>query len=272
MNDGFLIGEAAAIFGLQVDTLRYYDKIKLLSPSDRAENGYRLYSIPDVRRLRFILLCRKLNMPINDIRNLLDNGNLEQFVEQLQLRQNDINRQIRELKQISYLIDETAAFIKSNRVDEIDFSVQELPNRYYGLLAENVHFQTEAESITQLKPALLDFVKTGDTAELITNRLGQIIHLDSIDEDSNEPKRDFIYYSREFDKRANNLIPAGRYAVLRFREYLEEENQNLASDLLKWAEKNGETACNKIYVVMQIDTDFSGHFEDHVIELSVLLK
>lgn len=64
------IGTAAEKSGLPPKTIRYYEEIGLLK-ADRAENGYRDYSMPDVHRLRFLKRSRSLGFSVEECRQLL---------------------------------------------------------------------------------------------------------------------------------------------------------------------------------------------------------
>ena len=65
------IGEAARRSGVSSANMRYYEKEGLLSPGGREDNSYRLYSEADVHRLRFIRLCRAMDMSLGEVRALL---------------------------------------------------------------------------------------------------------------------------------------------------------------------------------------------------------
>ena len=65
------IGEAAQQSGVSAANIRYYEKEGLLSPSVRGDNSYRLYSGTDVHQLRFIRLCRAMDMSLDEVRSLL---------------------------------------------------------------------------------------------------------------------------------------------------------------------------------------------------------
>jgi DNA-binding transcriptional MerR regulator len=58
--------------GLSRETLRYYEKMGLLSPQRRATNGYRVYAADDLERLEFIFRTKKAGFTIRKIRELLD--------------------------------------------------------------------------------------------------------------------------------------------------------------------------------------------------------
>ena len=66
------IKEAEAESGINKQNIRYYEKMGLIHPDRNTINGYRKYSEEDIRRLKFIYLFRKLDMPLEEIRSLLD--------------------------------------------------------------------------------------------------------------------------------------------------------------------------------------------------------
>jgi len=67
------INQAAKLCGITVRTLHYYDEVGLLTPSLIAENGYRLYDENALKRLQEILFFKQLNMPLKDIREIMEN-------------------------------------------------------------------------------------------------------------------------------------------------------------------------------------------------------
>ena len=65
------VGETAKTAKVSVRTLHHYDEIGLLTPSERTESGYRLYSMTDLERLMQVLLFRELGFPLDDIRRIM---------------------------------------------------------------------------------------------------------------------------------------------------------------------------------------------------------
>ena len=65
------IGELGEAAGVDVDTIRYYEKIGVLPPSARQSNGYRAYGPTHVKRLMFVRHCRALDMPLAEVQRLL---------------------------------------------------------------------------------------------------------------------------------------------------------------------------------------------------------
>lgn len=64
-------GQLAKKTGCNLETIRYYEKEKLLPLPRRTQTGYRLYGSEDVKRLNFIRRCRELGFTISEIRELL---------------------------------------------------------------------------------------------------------------------------------------------------------------------------------------------------------
>jgi len=65
------VGQLARHSGLTVRTLHHYDEMGLLSPSHRSDSGYRIYESEDVARLTQILLLRRLDLSLAEIREIL---------------------------------------------------------------------------------------------------------------------------------------------------------------------------------------------------------
>src|SRR3954468_17600055 len=66
------VAEVAALAGVTVRTLHHYDRIGLLSPSERTPAGYRRYAPSDLDRLHQVLVYRELGFPLEEIATLLD--------------------------------------------------------------------------------------------------------------------------------------------------------------------------------------------------------
>jgi len=72
--DGIPIGELSRLTGVNIETIRYYEKIKILRPPPRTEGGRRVYGPTEARLLAFIRRGRELGFGLDDIRALLALG------------------------------------------------------------------------------------------------------------------------------------------------------------------------------------------------------
>lgn len=66
------IGELANAVGVNIQTLRYYERLNLLQPSTRKPSGYRLYDGEALKRLRFIKNAQALGFTLHEVTELLN--------------------------------------------------------------------------------------------------------------------------------------------------------------------------------------------------------
>ena len=67
------IGELAIRLGITPRTIRYYEEIGLMGPSERLGGGARLYSRNDILRLKFILKMKDLGLSLKEMQELARN-------------------------------------------------------------------------------------------------------------------------------------------------------------------------------------------------------
>jgi DNA-binding transcriptional MerR regulator len=67
-----LIGEVAVRAGVSVDTIRYYERRRLLPPAPRTAGGYRVFSPDTVARVRFIKQAQSVGFSLKEIAALLN--------------------------------------------------------------------------------------------------------------------------------------------------------------------------------------------------------
>ena len=71
------VKEVSKITGVSIRTLRYYDEIGLLKPTELTEAGYRLYDNKALEKLQEILFFRELEIPLIDIKKIMDTPNYD---------------------------------------------------------------------------------------------------------------------------------------------------------------------------------------------------
>ncbi len=69
------VKDVAKLTGVSIRTLRYYDEIGLLKPTELTKTGYRLYDSKALEKLREIMFFRELDIPLTDIKRIMDNPN-----------------------------------------------------------------------------------------------------------------------------------------------------------------------------------------------------
>jgi MerR family mercuric resistance operon transcriptional regulator len=75
--EGFPIGTLSKRTGVNIETIRYYERVKMLAPPPRTASGRRVYDSGDLRILVFIRRARELGFSLDEIRALLRLGGPE---------------------------------------------------------------------------------------------------------------------------------------------------------------------------------------------------
>ena len=70
MSKFFKIKQASEQTGVHLETIRYYEKQGLITPTHQ-QNGYRVFDDNQLEQLRFIKTCRNIGFSLSNIKTLL---------------------------------------------------------------------------------------------------------------------------------------------------------------------------------------------------------
>lgn len=111
LDKTFPIGKLAASSGVAIETIRYYERIKLLARPARTQSGRRLYGQADLRAMVFIRRARELGFSLDEIRTLLHlagpNGSCREVREIVVPRLHDTRAKLRDLRKIERVLTST---------------------------------------------------------------------------------------------------------------------------------------------------------------------
>ncbi len=111
------VSEVSRLSGVSVRTLRYYDEIGLLPPTEVTEAGYRLYDEQALHRLQCILLYRELEFPLKEISAIMSGSSFD-MVQSLERQIELLEKKRTHLDNLIIL----AKGIKVLGVNKLDFS------------------------------------------------------------------------------------------------------------------------------------------------------
>ena len=95
---GMKIGKLSTLTGCSVQSIRYYEKERLLPPMRRSDGNFRIYDLAAIEQLKFIKHCRNLDLSLAEVRQLLElkqqsgmqcdsvNNIVDSHIEQVALR------------------------------------------------------------------------------------------------------------------------------------------------------------------------------------------
>lgn len=72
------IGDLAKQLGITTRTIRYYEEIGLMGPTERPDGGMRSYRRDEVLRLKFILKMKELGITLKEMQELARNFDINQ--------------------------------------------------------------------------------------------------------------------------------------------------------------------------------------------------
>lgn len=96
--------------GISIDTLRYYERIGLIDPVERAPNGHRCYGERDLRRVDFLKRVRATGMSISEMQRYvglfrMGNSTIGERRMMLEHHRQVVQQQIQELYETMTLLD-----------------------------------------------------------------------------------------------------------------------------------------------------------------------
>lgn len=111
-GETFPIGELSRLTGVNIETIRYYEKIGMLPAPPRTEGGRRVYDQHHTRVLAFIRRGRELGFTLDEIKALLALGGPEQApcgeVREIATKHlDDIKAKIADLRKLERLLGQT---------------------------------------------------------------------------------------------------------------------------------------------------------------------
>lgn len=116
MDNLLSIGTVAKIRNVNVQSLRYYEKLGILIPAYiNPETGYRYYSLEQIMILDTIILCVDLGIPLKDLKNYVDSENRLEFEKLLKAGKKLAVEKIQKIESNINSIDRTLQHINAQR-------------------------------------------------------------------------------------------------------------------------------------------------------------
>ena len=113
MKEYFSIGELAELFGLNIQTLYYYDSVGIFSPRERNEkNGRRKYEFDQIYELATVSYMRRLGYSLEEIKESRTSLNSNRAVDIMKQRSQELRRQWQELLNIDEAIQRKIRFME----------------------------------------------------------------------------------------------------------------------------------------------------------------
>src|ERR1043166_4909697 len=106
----YTVKQVAAMSGVSVRTLHFYDEVGLLKPAYYGANGYRYYEEKELLLLQQILFFRELGFEIKQIQRILGRSDFDTTVALLSHRQ-VLEKNVKKTRSLIKTIDKTLAHL-----------------------------------------------------------------------------------------------------------------------------------------------------------------
>lgn len=269
MKDLFTIGETAALFKINIRTLRYYDKIGLLTPAKvDPDTGYRYYSTKQFERLNTILYLKALKMPLDKISFFFKCKEISVMEDLLNEQKNSIHNMICELQKAEKKIDSRISQLKYALESPLNnIELKNFPDRYAIYLKKDMPVSDDLEyPIRELESSCPSI------PGIFLGKVGVRVSMENL------LKRDFGSFSGIFitaetgeDINCSTVIPGGIYVIMRFTG-THSLSGIYYSKMLEYIEENSLSVTGDSIEITLIDSGITNDTDSYVTELQIPVK
>lgn len=263
----FKIGELSKMFGIGVDSIRYYEKVGILNPIRNPENNYRSYTMEDFRRLALIRELLGLGYSTEQIRYFITERTVDKTCDMLTTELSTLDDKIRHLESVRATIQSRLHTIRQMEARYHDEAIELLD-----LQARNcVMISDDHISDNMIDYYLIDYMNQ------CHNYIGTIGMCDcyTLDLPASNPQSDYyrtknvFYYSESLNPSdCNYTLPAGHYLSILYKGPL-TRTKPLLQSMLAYADRHHLTAVGDPIEFCYIDEYETGDTAEFLIEIQL---
>lgn len=252
----YTTGAFAKLFGINKDTLLYYDKINLFKPALVGSNGYRYYEASQIEEFWTLSSLRDMGVSIKKLSDYVAAPSPERLCHLITVQEAIVKEEIKRLQNLQSSLLHLQASTEEGREANFDIisfvNLKETPMLYSDSLGEE-----ELTSNTHWGEAYTRFVKEADCTGILYT--GSVIAFEDIQR--GEFKRIDRLYMMSSDA-ANGVRSGGLYGIVYVKGAYEELIASYPTILNK-IQAQGYSVCGNIfeeYVISHVATNKEADF------------
>lgn len=267
MKDYYKINEISKLYGVGVDSLRYYEKTGVLIPR-RDTNGYRLYGLHDIYKLNIIRDLRQLDFSMQQIKEYLDHQSIENTLDLLHKEQELIQIKLNELQNIQKKIQDriqvlsSASLIKTN-----SFSIKTLPPR--PCLQLNTRIMRDEEMDFAIKRL---HRKHENKIKDFGNQLyGASVSVEGLNSGVKDVFNSVFFILDHKFKEFDFVLPEGKYLSFYYKGDYHQSNELMLA-MITYAKENNYQIIGDIFEIYEIDNRDTICSEEFLTEIQARIE
>lgn len=257
------INELAKLYDITAHTLRYYEKLGLITP-DYDENGYRNYSYEHIEQLNTIRDLRYFDVSITEIADYLKQKEISKTKELLAFEIEALHQLISDSqKKIELLIERVQLIEEAESIDYQEVLLVKQPKRLI-LKASTVATDEQIDfSLKELHKKYEPLLSTNNQ-----NLFGSIIHLEE------DPFTYQVFYfcpDLTIKNEDAEILPAGNYLSYSFKGDYEQRKKGIAT-ITNYLTTHSLHRTSPFYESYLIDFHETNKPEEYVTRLEILVE
>lgn len=260
MKQYYKIGEISDLYQIGPDSLRYYEKLGILTPK-RGKNDYRMYSLDDLWRLNVIRDLRRLDFPMEKIKEYLNNRSVDTTKNLLLEELSAIDTQIEELKLLRENVEERLSTLEDTVQQPLEtVTVKHFPSRPCHTIMSAYHTDEEMDMLIK---QLLN--KDKNNLYIIgNNKIGSFMSLPAASGGN------FDTYEGVFiiDKNGSSSLDAGAYLSVSYGGD-SHHNKDVFPQLLTYAHEHSLSLTGPVLEILWVDIHQAENIKEHITELQI---
>ena len=233
MKNYYKISEISKLYDIGVDSLRYYEKLGILTPK-RDTNGYRLYNLTDLYKLNIIRDLRSLDFSMMQIKDYLDQQSLENTLTLLHKENELIEQEMQALHtRRSIIQDRIQALSSARHIKAGKMTIQTFPERYCVRLSEHITRDEEMDLIIKrLHQKHEDKIR-----DLGNLTIGAFLSMPSITQDIANVYDSVFFVLEKQTTDYDFILPKGQYLSYFYRGSY-EQNASHVKEMINYINEN----------------------------------
>lgn len=269
MKNKFSIGQMARMNNVSIKTLRYYDEIGLFKPIEvDAGTGYRYYALEQFKELDIILYMKMMGVPLKEIKNQLENRNLDDFISVLENIREITREKLNVLKRI-----EQGLF---SRVKELESTKDEknIGKPYIKYLSSHniIHVNKKVKSLKDIETELRRLKSHYEhIAPIVIGNVGYLKNIEEyLDRVDNSYDGIFLIADHPLHMKIELLttIDEGEFAFIRWRDETGED-QKYIEKLLRFIKVHNYQTEGPLYIRKIVDEIISDKTSEWLKEIRI---